>query len=30
LPKTYNPADNTDPVDTNPNAGGLLSGRPWA
>ena len=30
LPKTYNPADNTDPVDTNPNAGGLLPGRPWA
>jgi hypothetical protein len=30
LPKTYNPADNNDPVDTNPNAGGLLPGRPWA
>lgn len=30
LPKTYNPADNNDPIDTNPNAGGLLPGRPWA
>jgi len=30
LPKTYNLADNNDPVDTNPNAGGLLPGRPWA
>ena len=30
LPTTYNPADNNDPVDTNPNTGGLLPGRPWA
>lgn len=30
LPKTYNPADNNEPIDTNPNAGGLLPGRPWA
>lgn len=30
LPKTYNPADNNEPIDTNPNTGGLLPGRPWA